>query len=494
MDSRRNVRLSQIAQRLDRLGLLAGPAALSSDPVCTGCTDDSRRVRPGDLFCAVRGTRDDGHRYLKAAAGAGAVGALVEAVNPSFALPQVPVRDSRRATAHAAQVVFGDPGEGLTLIGVTGTNGKTTTVQITRHLCSARGPAGSVGTLGVGTPDGGFADTGLTTPGPVEFTAAVAALRDAGARTVVAEVSSHALRQSRVDGFSFDVAVFTNLTQDHLDYHTDTEDYRRSKLRLATLVRGDGTLVVNADDPAWAPLLEAQPRVETFGLRAHARWRAEDVQLLPTGSRFRLHAPEGTARIELPLVGAVNVANALAAAAAAGAVGLDVGTIAQRLANAPAVPGRLERLTETPVLVLRDYAHTADAIARALAAVRPLTSGRVCIVFGAGGDRDRGKRPAMGRAAAEGADHCIVTSDNPRTEDPEAIVREIVAGLPDGTSYESIVDRREAIARALERARPGDLVLLAGKGHETTQVVGERKIPFDEREIVRELLEGRGKA
>ena len=494
MDSRRNVRLSQIVRRLDRLGLLAGPAALSSDPVCTGATDDSRHVRPGDLFCAVRGTRDDGHRYLKAAAAAGAVAALVEAVDPSFALPQVLVRDSRRATAHAAQVVFGDPGEGLTLIGVTGTNGKTTTVQLTRHLCSAREPAGSIGTLGVGTPDGGFAATGLTTPGPVEFTAAVASLREAGARTIAAEVSSHALRQSRVDGFVFDAAVFTNLTQDHLDYHADTEDYVRSKLRLATLVRDEGALVVNADDPAWAPLREAPRRVETFGLRAKARWRAEDVQLLPNGSRFRLHAPADEVPVELPLVGEFNVANALAAAAAAGALGLDVRTIADRLAHAPSVPGRLERLAETPVLVLRDYAHTPDAIARALAAVRPLTAGRLILVFGAGGDRDRAKRPAMGLAAAQGADHCIVTSDNPRTEDPESIVREIVAGIPAGTSCEAVVDRRAAIARSLEQARPGDLVLLAGKGHETTQVVGTRVLPFDEREIVRELLEGRGKA
>lgn len=479
---------------MDRLGLLAGPASLSQDPVCSGCADDSRRVRPGDLFCAVRGTRDDGHRYLSSAAAAGAAAALVETADPSLALPQVQVRDSRRAAAHAAQALYGDPGEGLALVGVTGTNGKTTTAQLTRHLLAGRWPTGSIGTLGLGRPDGRFVETGLTTPGPVDFTAAVAALREAGARAVVTEVSSHALQQARVDGFAFAVAVFTNLTRDHLDYHRNVEDYRRSKLRLATLLREDGALVVNADDPAWAPLLEGAGRVETFGLRAPARFRAEELELTPAGSRWRLCTPGGAAEVELPLLGEYNVANALAAAAAAAALGLETDEIAERLSSAPAVPGRLERLAESPVLVLCDYAHTPDAIARALAAVRPLAAGRLVIVFGAGGDRDRAKRPLMGRAAAEGADLVIVTSDNPRSEDPRAIIADIVAGLPAGCAVETIVDRETAIARALDLAAPGDVVLLAGKGHETCQVIGDRKIPFDERAIVSRLLARRGKA
>ncbi|MBI4512599.1 MAG: UDP-N-acetylmuramoyl-L-alanyl-D-glutamate--2,6-diaminopimelate ligase, partial [Gemmatimonadetes bacterium] len=436
MGRRRNVHLSQIVQRLDRLGLLAEPASLSQDPLCIGLTDDSRRVRPGVLFCAVRGTRDDGHRYVRAAAEAGAVAALVEAVDPSLAVPQVRVRDARRAVAHAAQVFYGDPGRRVILIGVTGTNGKTTTVHLTQHVLGARLPAGSVGTLGVCMPDGRLLDTGLTTPGPIEFAEALDSVAHAGAGAVAVEVSSHALDQARADGFAFDVAIFTNLSRDHLDYHRDSEEYRRAKLRLADLVKGDGVLVINADDPGWAALAAAPRRIVTYGVRARAEYGAEGIQQRATGSRWRLRTPEGDAETELPLLGEYNIANALAAGAAAGTLGLDAAEIAERLRTTPPVPGRLEPIAERPCLVLCDYAHTADALSRALAAVRILARGRVIVVFGAGGDRDPGKRPLMGAAAAEGADHIIVTSDNPRTEDPAAIIEQIVRGIPEGRSYE----------------------------------------------------------
>ncbi len=455
----------------------------------SGVSDDSRQVRPGDLYCAIRGYVHDGHRFLKDAAEAGAVAALVEIPEASLDLPQFQVADSRRAAAIAAQVVLGDPSAGLRLIGVTGTNGKTTTVHVIRHVLSRLGACGSLGTLGSITASGTRIASDLTTPGPVEFARRLAGLRDGGVESVVAEVSSHALAQARVDGVTFDVGVFTNLSRDHLDYHAGFDEYRNTKLRLVDLVRPGGALVVNADEPAWSGIDEGR-RVVRFGLEGMAEYRARDVELRATGSNWTLSSPQGETAVALPLLGEFNVANALAAAAVAGESGMDLRTIAEALASTPPVLGRLEVLSQQP-LVLRDYAHTPDALRRALLALRPLVRGRLICLFGCGGDRDRGKRPQMGRAAAEGADLVIVTSDNPRTEPPEAIIAEILPGL-EGVAFEQDVNRRSAIARALELAEPGDAVLLAGKGHEDYQIIGTERRPFDEAVVVRELLAGSG--
>jgi UDP-N-acetylmuramoyl-L-alanyl-D-glutamate--2,6-diaminopimelate ligase len=285
---------------------------------------------------------------------------------------------------------------------------------------------------------------------------------------------------------TFEVAVFTNLSRDHLDYHSDFDTYRAAKARLADLVSADGTLVVNADEPAWSDL--PQRRLVRYAIAGDAEYTARDVRLGRTGSRWRLVAPEAEVEVELPLLGEFNVSNALAAAAVAGVLGLEALAVGEALREVPPVPGRLEVLVDQP-LVLRDYAHTPDALRGALAALRPLTKARLIAVFGCGGDRDPGKRPLMGRAAAEGADYTIVTSDNPRSEEPEAIIAGITPGLG-SADHEIVVDRRAAIARALEIAGPHDTVLLAGKGHEDYQIVGDEVRPLDEAAIVAELLAG----
>ena len=485
------VRLSEIVARLERAGLLV--AAPGADPALAGVSDDSRRVRPGDLFCAWVGTAVDAHRFVPAAEQAGAAAVLVERQVSGSSLPQVVVTDGRRAAALAASAVYGDPGEALRLVGVTGTNGKTTTVWLIRHLLGLRWASASLGTLGVILEDGQPLEgsESLTTPGPVELARTLRGLVDRGIRAAAMEVSSHALHQGRVESLRFDAAVFTNLTRDHLDYHGTEEEYLAAKELLANLLRDGGAAVVNGDDPAWSGLASRLPRVIRFGLDADsADLVATDVDVAADGTRFRLVTPAGEYPVELPLLGAFNVQNALGALGACMALGLDAGELVERLATVPQVPGRLERIAERPCPVLRDYAHTPDALNRALVTLRPLVAGRLIVVFGAGGDRDRGKRPLMGSIAAALADVPIVTSDNPRTEDPEAIIDDIVAGMGD-VSYIREVDRRRAIAKALELARPGELILLAGKGHETYQILGTEKVPFDEREIVRALAGGR---
>ncbi len=477
-----------VLARLQSHGLLAQPVPRTGLTV-SGVSDDSRQVRPGDLFCAIRGYVDDGHRFLRDAAEAGAVAALVETPETSLDLPQFQVADSRRAAAVAAQIVLGDPAADLRLIGVTGTNGKTTTVHIARHILSTLGACGSLGTLGSVTASGMRVSAGLTTPGPVDFARRLAELRDEGVGCVVAEVSSHALAQARVDGVMFDQAVFTNLSRDHLDYHAGYDEYRNTKLRLVDLVLPKGVLVVNADEPAWSGIGEGK-RVVRFGLESMAEYTARGIELRATGSSWVLSTPQGKSDVELPLLGEFNVSNALAAAAVASESGMSLRAIQEALASTPAVAGRLEVLSSEP-LVLRDYAHTPDALRRALLALRPLVRGRLICLFGCGGDRDRGKRPMMGRAAAEYADLIIVTSDNPRTEPPEVIIAEIIPGL-EGAAFEQVVNRRSAIARALELAEPGDAVLLAGKGHEDYQIIGSEKRPFDEAVVVRELLSPSG--
>ena len=473
--------------------------------VLTDLVDDSRAVTPGAGFVALKGHERDGHDWLDKAAASGAALAIVEHAERS-ALPRLVVRDGRRAAAVAAAAFHEWPARALAIVGVTGTNGKTTTVGLLRALLDdVDAPAASIGTLGVllgaageTLPGGG----GLTTPGPVELQRLLRHLHERGVRRVAMEVSSHSLDQRRVEGIGFAAAVFTNLTRDHLDYHGDMAAYRAAKLRLVGLLNTNGVALFNVDDTAWqdAP---AAPRSLTFGVAQPADIGARDVTYTSSGCHFLLVAPTGALPVSLPLIGDFNVSNALAAAGAAYALGVSLPDIASRLSRAPQIPGRLERLHTAPV-VLRDYAHTPDALERALQAVRPFARGsasdaplgngadanpasRLIVVFGCGGDRDRGKRPVMGEIAERLADVAVLTSDNPRTEDPERILDDIEAGMIK-RQHVRIEDRRAAIAHALHIAMPHDVVLLAGKGHETYQIRGTTSHPFDEREIVAAIV------
>ncbi|MGH7654257.1 MAG: UDP-N-acetylmuramoyl-L-alanyl-D-glutamate--2,6-diaminopimelate ligase [Gemmatimonadaceae bacterium] len=483
------MRVADITGALSRAGLLVAITGTLPETVMA-VTDDSRAVTAGALFAAVRGTTGDGHDYLAAAATAGATAAIVEdaARTP---LPSIIVGDGRRAAAVAAAAFYGEPARGIRLIAVTGTNGKTTTVGMLRHLLDQTGArSASIGTLGTllgsaGEPLAASAAS-LTTPGPVEVQRTLRALADAGVRTVAMEVSSHSLHQHRVEGVHFAAAVFTNFTRDHLDYHGTMEAYFAAKAALVSQLADGGVAVVNADDRAWDALPHA-PRRVTFGMGRGADVRATSVGFTPAGSEWMLVTEDASHAVQLPLIGDFNVANALGAAAAAHAVGMDPAAIAGRLTTQPQVPGRLEIIGRHP-MVLRDYAHTPDALERALTALRPFTAGALIVVFGAGGDRDRGKRPLMAEVASRLADRVIITSDNPRTEDPERILDDIAAALQRGR-YERIEDRRAAIAQAIVIADPArDVVLLAGKGHEDYQVRGTTKLPFDEKEIVSRFL------
>ena len=496
------VPVAVIVAALDRAGLLvSAPAPAAGLERIRGITDDSRAAVKGGAFVAVRGTSADGHDFISTARAAGATLVIAEdaaRANGGAAGGVIIVRDARMAAAVAAAAFYGNPSDGMRLVAVTGTNGKTTTVGMLRHLLDApapNAPAASIGTLGVlvgsagESVDGG---AGLTTPGPVELQRLLRLLADRGVRTVAMEVSSHALAQERIGGIAFDAAVFTNLTRDHLDYHGTMASYLAAKASLVAHLAPGGAVVVNADDAAWEAL-PAAPRRMTFGTGADCDVRASRVTYGPRGSHFTLVAAGASAAVTLPLIGDFNVVNALGAAAAAMALGEPVALVAERLSNMPQVPGRLDRVGERPV-VLRDYAHTPDALERALKALRPFVPGRLIVVFGAGGDRDAGKRPLMGAVAAKHADLVVLTSDNPRTENPEQIMDDIAAALPTG-GYERIEDRRAAIERAIALADPEcDLVLLAGKGHEDYQVRGTQKLRFDEREIVGEIMAARAAA
>ena len=457
--------------------------------VVHGVSQDSRSVQGGDLFLAWKGVEHDAHRFVPDAVARGAVAAIVERALPDLAATQVVIADGRLAGALAADEVFGSPWSGLLVYAVTGTNGKTTTALLARHLLGAGRPTAAIGTLGVVDPDGNVrpGTEGLTAPSPVQTAAWTRTLADEGVQGLGLEASSHALAQRRLDGLRFDIVAFTNLTQDHLDYHHDLAEYRDSKARLVELAHLDATVVVNADDPAWVDLDVGARRRMSYGLEAHADLTATGLNMLATGTRFELSDGSKAATVHLPLLGRFNVENALAAAGIASAAGHDLDYIVAGLAAAPPVRGRLEVVVGEPFAVIIDFAHTPDALARLLDALRPLAAGRLIALFGAGGDRDRTKRPLMGRAVDGRADLVVVTSDNPRTEDPEEIIDDVASGMRGGT-YERVADRERAIHRALDVADAGDVVVLAGKGHETYQVIGQEKEPFDEREIVLEYL------
>lgn len=456
---------------------------------------DSRKVAAGDLFLACMGEYQDGRNFIPQAIAAGAAAVLWEqddfSWNPAWQVPHLAVPGLRWLAGPIAAHVLGDPSRHMPVIGVTGTNGKT---SITHWLAQALSDTGRrtavIGTVGNGFW-GALEGSTHTTPDPVSLQEKLAAYRTAGAQAMAIEVSSHGLDQGRVNGTHFEVAVFTNLTRDHLDYHGTMEHYLAAKLRLLGLLDRGAVVASNADDPAWAAIPPGAGTVR-FGFHPDADVRAAGVVLEAGESRFRVEGRFGSAEVVLPLPGAFNVSNALAAAAVALGFGMPLPEVAARLGGAPQVPGRMERLWHRGFTVLRDYAHTPDALERALTALRPVTPGRLIALFGCGGDRDRGKRPLMARVAGTLADLAVLTSDNPRTEDPEAILDEVMTGLPPGAEHLRVADRREAIRGALAMARPGDTVLLAGKGHETYQVVGTEYRPFDEKEIVAGLLGGPG--
>lgn len=485
--------LSQITQVLRDAGLVlevVGP----EDAVVSGVCHDSRQVSEGDLFMAWKGTRSDGHDYVAAAVQAGAVAALVERVVAGVQVPQVVVSDGRRAASLAADAFMGHPGAEVDVVAVTGTNGKTTTVNLVRHLLGERpGGAAAVGTLGITGPDGEVwpGTESLTTPDPVKLATSMRSLADDGVAVIAMEASSHALDQHRMDAVPVKVAVFTNFSRDHLDYHGSLDAYRRAKLRLAELISADGAAAVNALEPAWDEV--RAPRRLTYAVQAPADVRAENVILRPSGTHFTLHYGSEDVSVALPLLGSFNAENAVAAAAVGILLGMTLEEIAERLETAPQIPGRMERIVTSPFTVIIDFAHTPDALETLLGTVKAVARGRLMVLFGAGGDRDRGKRRPMAEAVARHADRAYLTSDNPRTEDPEHILDDLAPGLT-GVEVIRQVDRRAAIRQAVLDAEDGDVLVLAGKGHERYQVLGTTRVHLDEREEVQAALALRGAA
>jgi len=450
---------------------------------------DNRRVTPGTVFFCVRGFTRDGHDFAADAVARGAVALVVD--HPlNLGVPEIVVGDVRAAMAPAAAKLHGDPTATLRTIGVTGTNGKTTTAYLVRALLEAAGrPTGMLGTV-TAIVGGQEREVSRTTPEAIDLQATFAAMRDAGDTHCVIEVSSHALALGRASAIHWAGAIFTNLTQDHLDFHPTMEDYFQAKRLL--FAAGPEVCVVNIDDPYGARLAAELPAATTTTIAIDdpdADLRATDISSTMTGSTFRA----GGLELRSPLPGRFNVLNVLGAVAVVRALGVDDDTIVAALPEAGRVPGRFEPVDEgQDFAVLVDYAHTPDSLENVLRAARPLTRSRLLCVFGCGGDRDRGKRPQMGEIAARLADHTIVTSDNPRSEDPEAIVAEILAGIADRAATEAIVDRHEAIERAVAMAGAGDVVVIAGKGHEQGQEFEDgRKIAFDDVTVAREALRAR---
>jgi UDP-N-acetylmuramoyl-L-alanyl-D-glutamate--2,6-diaminopimelate ligase len=474
--------------------------------VLTALTEDSRKVTQGSLFVAVPGLRQDGRRFITEALARGAVGIVAEGEDP---LPgsrtwRVIVPSSREALAQLANVFFGKPSEVLAVVGITGTNGKTTTSYLVASLFRRMGvTSGIVGTIQYLVGDE-RRQASQTTPDAVTLEHLLADMLEAGVGGVAMEVSSHSLALHRVDGIAFDVAVFTNLTQDHLDFHGTFQEYKNAKARLFRLLalsrKPRPTAVINADDPSSESMV-AGLTVETitYGLGSKAMVRSKRHRSELDGIMLEAETPKGSLSIRSPLIGEHNVYNLLGAAATGLALDMAPSAIAEALGQVEAVPGRFERVNAgQPFLVVVDYAHTPDALERVLTTARKLTSGHLAVVFGCGGDRDRGKRPIMGEIAARLADRVWITSDNPRSEDPLLIIEEIVRGVwavcrPE-TRCAMISDRRTAIWEALQWAQPQDTVVIAGKGHETYQIIGSVVLPFDDRAVARKILEERMKA
>jgi UDP-N-acetylmuramoyl-L-alanyl-D-glutamate--2,6-diaminopimelate ligase len=470
---------------------LALPPAVAMRAV-TGVALDSRRINTGEVFVALQGGRVDGQKFISDAINRGAVAVLVESTLQQKAgslhleqdVPIIAVADLAARVSSIASKAYAEPSAELQVVGVTGTNGKSTTVSLLSQLYSqVAGHAATIGTLGVTVNGANSVDFGLTTPDAALCQQLLAQLRLDGVKLVGMEVSSHGLDQNRVAGVKFRAGIFTNITHDHLDYHGTLQNYAAAKQKLFEAL-GSGVAVINLDDP-FAPqmLAAARPRAKVLSyslLHFAADAYATDLHYSGEGVDFRLRTPWGEHWVPSPLLGEFNVYNLVAALTALSALGNDMQALLSAVPQLQSVPGRMQRMaTPSDVMVVVDYAHTPDALAQAIAATRVHTSGRLWVVFGCGGDRDRGKRPVMASIAERFADRVIVTSDNPRTEDPAAILREICAGFHH-SRYEREADRARAIHLAIMSAQPGDTVLIAGKGHETYQIIGEEKRPFSD--------------
>jgi UDP-N-acetylmuramoyl-L-alanyl-D-glutamate--2,6-diaminopimelate ligase len=483
-----------------------GGAAIANggDSPVTAVTHDSRQVRAGSVFVALRGAQADGVTFARDAIARGAIAIVAQTPAPAgVQVPWFQVQDARLALAALAAAFYGHPSHQLTLVGITGTNGKTTTSYLLASIFEAAGmKCGRIGTIGyrIGNVE---VEAARTTPEAPELQRMVRDMVAQGCAAAVMEVSSHALALRRPDYLRFAAAVFTNLTRDHLDFHKDMEDYFQAKRRLFQMLPESAVGVVNVDDPRGAQMAAAARRPVTYAIEAHADVRPGALSFSLAGLDFEVRTPRGTLKAQSPLVGRPNTYNILAAVATAMALDLPFSAIERGISSVELVPGRFQVVSDAgdDVRVVVDYAHTDDALRNLLETARPLATGRLITVFGCGGDRDRTKRPLMGAVAARLSDLVIVTSDNPRSEDPERIIEEIKRGIvvpadraargqhaPKSTPCLTIVDRRAAIERAVREARPGDLVLVAGKGHEKYQVIGDRVLPFDDVEIARAAL------
>jgi UDP-N-acetylmuramoyl-L-alanyl-D-glutamate--2,6-diaminopimelate ligase len=454
---------------------------------------DSREVEPGTCFVALRGTRTDGHRYLDAAAGAGATVAIVEEIPEDLPLPCVRVEDTLAAMPLLAAEFFRHPAGDMILAGFTGTNGKTSSTYLLEAIWRAAGIPSAV----IGTIQYRWLDKALkapnTTPLALDMHRLLRAIRDEQVRHVAMEVSSHGLCLHRVDGLLFDTAVFTNLSPEHLDFHRDLDDYREAKARLFERhLSAGGTAVINTDDPHGQTIFERLPgdRRMSFGLEPGVDITAEGVRFSPEETSFELKTPEWSRQLRSPHVGEHNLRNMLGVAGMAIALGLSDEAVVEGLESPTTVPGRLEAIENTRgARILVDFAHTPDGLLQVLKSLNALPHRRIITVFGCGGDRDRSKRPLMGGIAQKHSDLAILTSDNPRTEDPMEIIDEVIAGMSeDEGPYEVLPDRRQAIARGLDLVGEGDLLLVAGKGHETMQILGTELHHFDDRAVVKEIL------
>lgn len=492
--------LSELLSQIPNLSPSLSPEILAVE--VKGICTNSHACQPGDIFVGLPGTRVDGGEFWESAIAAGAVAAIV---SPQAAQDHPPTPDTpliltdnvREICAQLAAAFYGHPAQQLKMVGVTGTNGKTTTTHLIEYfLRSAQRATALFGTLY--TRWQGFEQVAVhTTPFAVELQAQLDKAVAAGSQYGVMEVSSHALSQGRVRGCEFEVAVFTNLTQDHLDFHQDMEDYFKAKALLFSPDYLQGRAIINQDDPYGKRLLDTleQDQVWTYSISdTTADLWTQDLSYEPTGVSGILHTPQGEMAFRSPLVGQFNLANLLAAVGTGLHLGLSLEQMLEKLPQFAGVPGRMERVQINPeqdVTVIVDYAHTPDSLENLLKAARPFISGQMICVFGCGGDRDRTKRPLMGKIAAQLADVSVVTSDNPRTEDPQQIISDILKGIPAEIEPVIVRDRAAAIRQAIQSANPGDGILIAGKGHEDYQILGTEKIHFDDREQAREALQKR---